>query len=198
MAVLMDVKGNVLCITINRPEVMNALDPETTEQLKKALIEFRDNPELRVCILTGAGDKAFCAGADMVSTIGKAVSERTTTNARTDTTGLNYSYYGLNIWKPMIAAINGHCLAGGLGLALMCDIRICSENATFGLPEVTLGIIPGWGGTQRLGRAISQAKASEMLLMAQRIDAQEALRIGLINTVRSRQPTLKNTTRNNN
>ena len=90
---------------------------------------------------------------------------------------------GLELWKPVIAAINGHALGGGLELALACDLRIAAENATFGLPEVTLGIIPGWGGTQRLPRAISQAKAAELLLMGQRIDAQEAYRIGLVNKV---------------
>jgi enoyl-CoA hydratase/carnithine racemase len=183
MAVLTDVRSNVLCITISRPEVMNALDPETAEQLKEALISFRNDPELRVCILTGAGDKAFCTGADMVKTIGKAVSGNSNTNSGTDMTGLSHGYYGLNIWKPMIAAINGHCLAGGLGLALMCDIRICSENATFGTVGTSRGIMPGAGQTQRLPRVIPMSTALELFFTSRRIDAWEAYRIGLVNRV---------------
>lgn len=183
MAILTDVKGNVLCITISRPEVMNALDLETAEQLKKALIAFRDDSELQVCILTGAGDRAFCTGADMLKTIGKAVIGGVTTDTKIDTTGLNFGYYGLNIWKPMIAAINGHCLAGGLGLALMCDIRICSENATFGTVGTSRGIMPGAGQTQRLPRVIPMSATLELFFTSKRIDAQEAYRIGLVSSV---------------
>ncbi len=172
-----------MCITINRPEVMNALDHENIRELRKAFLDFRDDPELRVCILTGAGDKAFCAGADLVKVMGKKINRSQDLEADPDITDLVAGGDGLNIWKPMIASINGYCLAGGLGIALLCDIRICSENATFGTMGTSRGILPGGGQTQRLPRVIPLAKALEMFFTAERIDAQEAYRLGLVNKV---------------
>lgn len=183
MTILSDRIGKIVCITINRPEVMNALDPEHMEELRKVLLDFRDDSGLWVCILTGAGDKAFCAGADMAKVIGENISRSSDSEADTDTSGLHYGYYGLDIWKPMIAAVNGYCLAGGLGLALACDIRICSENATFGTMGTHWGILPGAGQTQRLPRVIPVAKALELFFTAERMDAQEAYRVGLVNKV---------------
>lgn len=172
-----------MCITINRPEVMNALDHEHIKELRKVFSDFRDDPELWVCILTGAGDKAFCAGADMTKVIGRKINRSPDSKADSDTIDPISGYYELNIWKPMIAAINGFCLAGGLGIALICDIRICSENATFGTMGTSRGILPGAGQTHRLPRVIPLAKALELFFTAERIDAQEAYRLGLVNQV---------------
>ena len=183
MAILSERKGKIMCITINRPEVMNALDHENIRELRKAFLDFRDDPELWICILTGAGDKAFCAGADLVKVMGEKIIPSQDLEPNPDITDLFSGGDGLNIWKPMIAAINGYCLAGGLGIALFCDIRICSENATFGTMGTSRGILPGGGQTQRLPRVIPLAKALELFFTAERIDAQEAYRLGLVNKV---------------
>jgi len=178
MALLYEKKGKVAYITINRPRALNAVDPETLKELSQALLDFRDDGDRWVAILTGMGERAFCVGADikdMLPVLGEIRNEWW----RVPPTILR----GLELWKPIIAAINGHALGGGLELALACDLRIAAEHATFGVPEVTLGIIPGWGGTQRLPRAIPAAKAAELLFFGQRIDAQEAYRIGLVNKV---------------
>jgi E-phenylitaconyl-CoA hydratase len=178
MALLYEKRGKIAYITINRPRALNSIDPETLWELSQALIDFRNDANSWVAIITGAGDRAFCAGADIAETLPMLASLRNEWWRQPPTI-----MRGLEIWKPIIAAINGHALGGGLELALACDLRIAAENATFGLPEVTLGIIPGWGGTQRLPRSISRAKAAELLLMGQRMDAQEAYRIGLVNKV---------------
>ncbi len=178
MALLYEKKGKVAYMTIDRPRALNAVDPETLEELSRAMLDFRDDNERWVAILTGVGERAFCVGADikdMLPVLGEIRNEWW----RIPPTILR----GLELWKPIIAAINGHALGGGLELALACDLRIAAEHATFGVPEVNLGIIPGWGGTQRLPRAIPAAKAAELLFFGQRIDAQEAYRIGLINKV---------------
>jgi E-phenylitaconyl-CoA hydratase len=185
MPVNFEKRDKIAVITINRPEAMNAIDPETSEELGRAWTDFRDDPNLWVAILTGAGDKAFSAGADLKKMIPLLATfspfER---KEREDKfPGLGGITRNLNIWKPTIAAINGFCLAGGLEMALSCDLRVAAEHATFGLLEVSRGIIPGAGGTQRLPRMIPMAKAMEIILMAQRIDAQEALRLGLVNRV---------------
>lgn len=177
-------KGKIAIITINRPEKMNALDPDSNRELIKAWIDFRDDEELLVAIITGAGTQAFCAGADL-----KRVEEfySLTPFQRREISEREPALGGitrnLTIWKPIIAAINGVCLAGGFELALACDIRIASENATFGLTEVRWGIMPGAGGTQRLPRLIPLAKAVEMILTAEKIDAHEAYQMGLLNHV---------------
>ena len=178
MGLLYEKRGKVAYITLNRPRAFNSLDPQTLEELSQALVDFRDDNDRWVAIVTGSGSRAFCIGADikeMLPVLGNIRNEWW----RMPPTILR----GLEIWKPIIAAINGHALGGGLELALACDLRIATENATFGLPEVTLGIIPGWGGTQRLIRAIPSSKAAEMIFLGQRIDAQEAYRIGLVNKV---------------
>ncbi|MFQ5827664.1 MAG: enoyl-CoA hydratase-related protein [Candidatus Methylomirabilia bacterium] len=179
--VLYEQKDKIVVITLNRPDAMNAVDPETQQALVEAWTRFRDDDSAWVAILTGAGEKAFSAGADLKklipATFGKGGSPRH------NQLGLGGITRGLEVWKPMIAAVNGHCLAGGLELALACDLRLASPNATFGLTEVRWAIMPGAGGTQRLPRAVPLVKALEMILMAQTIDAEEAYRIGLVNKV---------------
>ncbi|MCX5992554.1 MAG: enoyl-CoA hydratase-related protein [Chloroflexi bacterium] len=178
MGLLYEKRGRVAYMTIDRPRTLNSIDPQTFKELSDALIDFRDDRETWVAILTGSGNRAFCVGADIKEML-PVLSE-----IRNEWWRVPPSLFrGLELWKPIIAAINGHALGGGLELALGCDLRIAADNATFGFPEVTLGIIPGWGGTQRLTRAIPRAKANEMILMAERIDAQEAYRLGLINKV---------------
>ncbi len=185
MAVLFEKRERTAIITINRPDAMNSLDGETLDQFNQAWIDFRDDPDLWVAIVTGAGDKAFCAGGDLKN-LSRYYSSLTPIQRREKAEkepGIGGITRNLDIWKPIIAAVNGHCLAGGLEIALACDIRITAENATFGLTEVSWGIIPGAGGTQRLPRLISLTKSLEMILVADRIDAREALRIGLVSRV---------------
>ena len=177
--VLYEQKDKTVLITLSRPDAMNAIDAETHAALIEAWTRFRDDGSAWVAILTGAGEKAFSAGADLKTLI----PARTGGPGRHNDLGLGGITRGLEIWKPMIAAINGHCLAGGLELALACDLRLASPNATFGLTEVRWAIMPGAGGTQRLPRAVPLARAMEMILMAQTIDADEAFRIGLVNKV---------------
>ncbi len=185
MSVMFETSERIAILTICRPLAMNALDAETLALLNKAWIDFRDNPDLWVAIITGAGGKAFCAGAD-IRGLAKYFSSLTAIQrkAKADTEpGLGGITRNLDIWKPVIAAVNGYCLAGGLELALACDMRIASETATFGFTEVTRGIIPGAGGTQRLPRLIPLGKSLEMILTGDGIDAREAYRIGLVNKV---------------
>jgi enoyl-CoA hydratase len=172
-------KDNIGLLTINRPEKMNAISRELTSELKQLLDEIESDEELRVLVITGAGDKAFVAGADVYEIVdreakmGRRVSkERQEIFSRIE-----------NLHVPSIAAVNGYALGGGLELALACSIRICSEKAQFGAPEVKLGIIPGDGGTQRLPRLVGLGRAMEMILTGDFIDAQEACRIGLVNRV---------------
>lgn len=176
MALLYQKEGKVVIITINRPEAYNAVDAETADEFSKACADFRDDPDLWVAIITGAGDKAFCAGADLKKLVYPYLIEKTWKLPPSITRGMD-------IWKPLIAAINGICLGGGLEIALACDLRVASEKASFGNPEVRWGVIPTWGATQRVPRMIPWAKAAEILLLAQTLDAQEALRYGLINKV---------------
>ncbi|MBN2240636.1 MAG: enoyl-CoA hydratase/isomerase family protein [Dehalococcoidales bacterium] len=163
-------------ITINYPDVYNALSPESIIDLTDALVKFRDDKQLRVCIITGAGEKSFSTGMDLKSVHpdGKG-----NPDARPENTLVR----GLELWKPVIAAVNGYALGGGFEVALACDIRIASENASFGFPEVTLGIIPGWGGTQRLSRLVPFGLATEIILTGKRISAVEALKMNLVNKV---------------
>jgi enoyl-CoA hydratase/carnithine racemase len=175
----------LVTITINRPEAMNAIDPETHQALIDAWTRFRDDDTAWVAILTGAGDRAFSAGADLKKLIPAvfATEPQRGRGRHHNDLGLAGITRGLEIWKPMIAAINGHCLAGGLEQALACDLRIASANATFGLTEVRWAIMPGAGGTQRLPRIVPLGKALEMILLGQQVTADEAYRIGLVNTV---------------
>ncbi|MFN0148228.1 MAG: enoyl-CoA hydratase/isomerase family protein [Dehalococcoidia bacterium] len=174
MSIRTERDGHILTITIDRPEAMNALAPEMMFGLEDAFTELRDDPGLRVAIVTGAGDRAFCAGADL-----GRMADRTT---RADTRRLKL-FSGLDLMKPVVGAINGHCLAGGLGLALLCDVRIASENATFGCMGTARGILPGAGQTVRLPQVVGLGNAMWLLLSAERIPADEALRIGLVNRV---------------
>lgn len=181
MTVLYAQQGHVVTLTINRPDAMNAIDPETHQALIEAWTRFRDDESAWVAIFTGAGEKSFSAGADLKKMIPAAFGEGRRRSHNDP--GLGGITRGLEIWKPMIAAINGHCLAGGMELALACDLRLAVPHATFGLPEVRWAIMPGAGGTQRLPRAIPLAKAMELILMARTMTAEEALRWGLINAV---------------
>jgi enoyl-CoA hydratase/carnithine racemase len=178
MAVNYEKEGKIAIFTLNRPEAMNALNMETMRELNKVMTDFRDDPELWVGIVTGAGEKAFCGGADIKDTL-PFMKE----HSRDQWAMPNSIMRGLDMWKPLVAAINGMALGGGLELALACDIRIAADNARLGTPEVTLGLIPGWGGTQRLPRVIPWCSAAELLLTGKLIDAQEAYRIGLVNKV---------------
>ncbi len=181
--VLYEERGHIRIITINRPDRMNAINPETSVELHHAWTRFKEDAEAWVAILTGAGDRAFSAGNDLVASAraGRSQAPAPTPEQQARLRApFGGNTRGLELWKPTIAAINGYCLAGGLEMALGCDIRIAAEHAQFGLPEVTWAIIPGAGGTQRLPRAVPLAVAMDMILTAERIDAQAALRWGLI------------------
>jgi len=185
MTIRFEVDGAVARLTIDRPKVHNALDFDTSDELVVAWERFRDDDDLRVAVLTGAGDRSFCAGADLrgVGEFYKSLTSAQRLRRSELTPGLGGITKNLAIDKPIIAAINGHCLAGGLEIALACDLRIASDNATFGLPEVTRGIIPGAGGTQRLPRLIGPERALDLIMTGRRIDAEEALRMGIVSRV---------------
>ena len=182
MTILAKITGPLLEVTIDRPEAMNALDAAANAELGRVWRHFNQDPALRVAVLTGAGDKAFSAGADLKTLI-PSYREGALGQAEVDWHFGGGLARGLEIEKPVIAAVNGHCLAGGLEMALACDIRLCSPNATFGLAEVKWAIIPGAGGTQRLPRAIPLGLALEMILSGDPIDAAEAFRVGLVNRI---------------
>ena len=171
-------EGRIAIFTINRPEAFNMVNVQIFQELHERMVEFRDDPELWVGIITGARTRAFSAGADIKDILPFAREHRDQPEALPPSI-----MRGLDVWKPLIAAINGMALGGGLEIALACDIRIASEKACFGTPEVSLGVIPGWGGTQRLPRMLPWCKAAELLLTGRPIDAQEAYRIGLVNKV---------------
>jgi enoyl-CoA hydratase len=172
-------KEHIGVLTINRPDKLNAISNELTEELKQFLDEIEQDKNLRVLVVTGAGDKAFVAGADI-----KELVDRDAFIGREVSRTRQHLFSRIeNLPVPVIAAVNGYALGGGLELALACSIRICSENAQFGAPEVKLGIIPGDGGTQRLPRLVGLGPAMEMILTGDFIDAQEAYRIGLVNKV---------------
>ena len=156
---------------------MNAFNFATIQAFSEATIKFRDDNEAWVAIITGAGDKAFSAGFDLKELIPGQ------DKLPSPGGGPPLIQRGLNIWKPFIAAINGVAMGGGLELALACDLRIAADTATLSVPEVKWNLIPGWGGTQRLPRMIPMAKAAEMLLTGDRIDANEAYRLGIVNKV---------------
>jgi enoyl-CoA hydratase len=175
---LFERRGRVGIITINRPEKRNALNIKTREEGAALLDELRNDTSIAVVVITGAGDKAFVAGADIAEFAGRtAMMQRDVMTARSLFTAID------TFPKPIIAMINGYCLGGGCELALACDIRIASETASFGQPEINLGIIPGGGGTQRLTRLVGEGKAMEMILTGEIIDAKSAYSIGLVNHV---------------
>jgi len=172
------VDGRIATITIYHPEAYNSIDVRTLRELHDALVTFRDDNDVWVGIVTGAGEKAFCSGADIAEMLPFLKS-----NAHKPWEIPDTPLRGMELYKPLIAAINGVALGGGLEVALICDIRIAADNARFGSPEVGLGIIPGWSATQRLPRVIPWAKAAEILFTGKPINAQEAYRIGLVNEV---------------
>jgi enoyl-CoA hydratase len=168
----------VATITINRPEKRNALNIQTRQEGAQALDDLREDESVRVVVITGAGDKAFIAGADIGEFANRtAITQREVMLGRSLFTAFD------TFTKPVIAMINGYCLGGGCELAMACDLRIASDKASFGQPEINLGIIPGGGGTQRLTRLVGEGKAMELILTGDIIDAQTAYRIGLVNMV---------------
>ena len=171
-------EGKIAIFTINRPEARNAIGVADLRQLHETMVDFRDDPDLWVGIVTGAGEKAFSAGADVKEMLPFDQANRSKPEMTPST-----PMRGLELWKPLIAAMNGSAYGGGLEIALSCDIRIAADNAKMGLTEVNLGLIPGWGGTQRLPRIVPAAIAAELLFSGKVIDAQEAYRIGLVNKI---------------
>ncbi|HKS27850.1 MAG TPA: enoyl-CoA hydratase-related protein [Pyrinomonadaceae bacterium] len=175
---LVERRERVAIITINRPEKRNALNIKTREEGAQVLEELSTDADVRVVVFTGAGDKAFIAGADIAEFQGRtAITQREVMLGRSLFTAID------NFPKPVIAMVNGYCLGGGCELALSCDLRVASDKASFGQPEINLGIIPGGGGTQRLTRLVGEGKAMELILTGDIIDAQTAYNLGLVNMV---------------
>ena len=174
-------ESGIAVLTINRPDKLNALNKKLLDELDQALDSLQENRDIRLLIVTGEGDKAFAAGADIkeLSSLdmrsGEELSEK----------GQNIFLKIENFSKAVIAVVNGYALGGGAELAMACHIRIGTENAVFGLPEVSLGTIPGYGGTQRLPQLVGKARAFEMILTGKKIDAKEALQYGLLNKITS-------------
>jgi E-phenylitaconyl-CoA hydratase len=179
MSIDLVVDDGVASIMLNRPERMNALDADHYRALSEAWVQVRDDDEIRVAIVTGAGDRAFSAGADLKSFIPSPEDLSAFWLTQRDQL-LNR---GLEVWKPVIAAVNGHCLGGGLTMMLATDLRLAVPEARFGLAEVKRGVIPGNGGSQRILHQVPHAIGMEMLLTGEPIDAETALRFGLINQV---------------
>ncbi|MBK7384443.1 MAG: enoyl-CoA hydratase/isomerase family protein [Flavobacteriales bacterium] len=172
--------GGIRTITINRPDQLNALNRETISELDSALTEADANKSVRVLIITGSGAKAFVAGADIKEFAHFSIPEGKALSADGQKKLFDHVE---NMSKPVIAAVNGFALGGGLELAMSCHFRVASDNARMGLPEVSLGVIPGYGGTQRLARLVGKGKAMEMIMTAGMIKADEALQWGLVNHV---------------
>jgi E-phenylitaconyl-CoA hydratase len=171
-------KGHIATIRLNRPEALNAQNLQMFREMHETFVNFRDDPEIWVGIVTGTGEKAFCAGADIKESL-PYMREHKNDSEPTARTIIR----GLEVWKPLVAAINGFAYGGGCELALACDLRIAAENARFSQAEIRVGAMAGGGGTQRLVRFVPRCKAAEILLMGKIIDAQEAYRIGLVNEV---------------
>jgi len=179
MAVDFTLENHVATITINRPERMNAMDAEHYEALSAAWTRVRDDPEVRVAIITGAGEKSFSVGADLKSFLNQQppLSELLLTQKG------QLLNRGLEVWKPVVAAVNGYCIGGGMTLLLATDLRVCVEHATFSVSEVKRGVFPANGGTQRIAQQLPHPIAMELLLLGDTFDAQTALRWGLVNRV---------------
>ena len=182
--IIYETRDNIAYITIDRPQAMNALGPAQQQEIIQVWQDFRDDPEALVAIVTGQGDRAFCAGADL-KTYTPLLGERSSYEVRQDANRVGFGGItrGLEIWKPIIAAVNGYALAGGLELALACDIRIASDNAQFGCSEVRRGFHHCDGGTVRLPLIVGLGNALKLQLTGEPIDAAEALRIGLVHQV---------------
>jgi len=188
---LTELSDHILTITINRPDKLNALNKTVIEELGRALEEVHTNPAIKSAIITGSGPKAFVAGADISEFTaldakgGKALAQK----------GQEFVFNKIeNSPKPIIAAVNGFALGGGCELAMACHFRLCSDNARFGQPEVNLGLVPGYGGTQRLTQLVGKGKAMELMMTGNMIDAKEALQLGLVNYVTAAGDLLAKTT----
>lgn len=188
-SLLYEVQDGIATLTVNRPDKLNALNERTVRELGDAVAEIRRDEEVRGVILTGAGPKAFVAGADIAELARMGPID-----------GVEVSRLGQRVFrelelsrKPVVAAVNGFALGGGCELALACHLRVAAENAKFGLPEVKLGIIPGYGGTVRLPRIVGKGRALELILSGEMIDAAEAYRIGLVNRVVPQERLLEET-----
>jgi enoyl-CoA hydratase len=176
---LYEKRDSIAYVTVNRPKVLNALSQKTWEDLRKAFEDAGEDPAIRGVILTGAGDKAFIAGADIseLAHVTAVEAEKSSSNGQAVLDLVE------NLGKPVVAAVNGFALGGGCETAMACSIRLASEKAKFGQPEVALGLIPGGGGTQRLPRLVGKGRALQLILSGEIISAQEAYRIGLVNEV---------------
>jgi enoyl-CoA hydratase len=185
--ILCEITNGVLVITINRPDKLNSLNKQTIEELHETLVEAENQNEIRSVIITGAGKKAFVAGADIAEFANYSVEQ----GQHLSSTG-HFKVFNFieNYSKPIIAAINGFALGGGLELAMACHIRVVSDNAKMGLPEVGLGLIPGYGGTQRLAQLIGKGKAFEMIVTADMLNASDAYKWGLANYVTTQEELL--------
>ena len=172
-------RDSIARVSISRPKVLNALNADTISELEQRLLELKADPAVRGVVLTGAGDKAFVAGAD----IKELATQTAATGLETARRGQSVFRQIETLGKPVVAAVNGYALGGGLELALACHLRFAARGAKMGLPEVKLGVIPGYGGTQRLARLVGRGRALEMILSGEPIDADEAFRIGLVNRV---------------
>ncbi len=172
-------RGCVTIVTLNRPKALNALNAELLKELRETMDEIRQDKEVAAVVLTGSGDRAFAAGADIKELANLSQDEGREASRLGQAIFRKIEYLG----KPVIAAVNGFALGGGCELALACSFRIASTNAKFGLPEVGLGLIPGYSGTQRLARLVGKGSALELVLTGEMIDAERALRIGLVNYV---------------
>lgn len=186
--ILCEENDNVLVIKLNRPDKLNALNIQMLKELNQVLSDYENNPKIKAIIVTGTGEKAFAAGADI-----KEISTLSIIEAK------KFSEFGQSVFnkienysKPVIALINGYALGGGFELAMACHFRLCSENAKMGLPELTLGTIPGYGGTQRLAKKINSARALFYILTSEQIDSEEAYRIGIVSRVYSSMNLLEN------
>lgn len=176
---LLDRDGATAVVTINRPSVLNALNSKTLEALRLAVLDIRDDSDILVAIITGAGDKSFVAGAD----VGELALQRPAEGQALSLRGQHVFDLIENLGKPVIAAINGFALGGGCELAMACTLRLAADSARFGQPEINLGISPGYGGTQRLPRLVGKGVALDLLLSGRTVTADEALRVGLVNRV---------------
>ena len=182
-----ELKNGVLVITINRPDKLNSLNKQTIEELHETLLEAENQKEIGAVIITGSGQKAFVAGADIAEFSNYSVEEGKQLSSIGHFKIFNFIE---NFSKPIIAAVNGFALGGGLELAMACHMRVVSENAKLGLPEVSLGVIPGYGGTQRLAQLVGKGKAFEMIVTADMITAQDAYKWGLANYVTKQEDLL--------
>lgn len=186
---LFEVENDTAIITVNRPEKLNALNKDVFTDLDDAISEVLNNEEIKSAIITGAGAKAFVAGADITEFGGLNLAEAMALSKR----GQDVFFKIENSNKPIVAAVNGFALGGGCELAMACHFRLCSDNAKFGQPEVNLGLIPGYGGTQRLTQLVGKGKSMELQMTGSLIDATEALRLGLVNYITTLDDLLKKT-----